>query len=438
MIKNIFLEKIVLPIGDKFFNTSFSYSLNYWRKFKYFSELELEKFQEIQLKNQLEFAIKNVSKYKGILYSSSETASQLLTKFPILTKDVLKENIDELNIDSKEKITKIFSSGSTGVSTSVNMNKKDLMSIQSLSFHIWELCGYKIGDAVIQTGISPNRTLFKKLKDIFFGTIYISAFALKERDLIFICKKLSKNKNITIIGYPSSINIIANYALENNFKIKISKVIGLGDALFTHHKKNIEKAFQCKIMETYGSSEGFQIGFQVDLNYMYIFTPQVYLELLDDNGFPVKDGEIGNVVVTRLDNKHMPLIRYKLGDLAIKLPKEKYPSKRKYNFPLLEKVVGRNTDVVLLPNDSKMVVHSFTGIFEHIDGIKQFKIIQKDRNGIIIQYIPSKKFTEAILKTIIIKLQEYIQNKSFLIEFEKVNEIKSYKSGKPQIVESLL
>ena len=129
-------------------------------------------------------------------------------------------------------------------------------------------------------------------------------------------------------------------------------------------------------------------------------SPHVYLEILDNMNQPVKDGQLGNVVVTRLDGYSMPLIRYKIGDLAIKLPKNKYPKKREFNYPLLEKIIGRETDIILLPNGEKMVVHSFTGIFEYIPEIKQFQVLQENINTITIKYIKSEKFTPIILNKI--------------------------------------
>ncbi len=430
--------RFILPFGDIVFKGNFIKSLRFWRKFKDFSQKDLEDYQKKALKKKLQFANENIIKYKDILLSDNDTIEEMLLKFPILTKTDLKVNPNILISNSKEKSTKISSSGSTGESTTVFMNIKDLTSLQALQFHLWELCGYKIGMPVLQTGISPKRSLLKKLKDIFFGTMYISAFSLTEKQLQTICKKLNKNKLYTIIGYPSSVNIIASYILENDLDLSIARFIGIGDAMLSKYKLNIKKALKCEIYEMYGTSEGFQIGFQYDLKYMYQYSPQVYLELLDDNDNEVKDGEIGNVVVTRLDNYNMPLIRYKIGDLAIKLPKEHYPKKRKYNFPLLEKVVGRNTDIVILPDNRKMVVHSFTGIFEYIVEIKQFKIIQKDKSGILIEYIPADNFENNILANIKRKLQKHIANEEFYIEFIEVTSIKSAVSGKTQLIKSYL
>ena len=437
-MNNFLLEKIALPIGDLILKSNFVKSLNFWRSFDSLSELELISHQEKQLKNQLLYAQKHISKYKGIKINLNKKADEIIKSFPILTKDDLRSNPKSLQINNNQHVSRIYSSGSTGVSTWVSMNKSDLMSIQSLSIHLWELCGYKLGNPILQTGISPKRSRLKKMKDLFFGLHYVSAFTLSTDDLKKICSILSKNNKYTLVGYPSSLNIIAEYIIENNINLKLKTVIGLGDKLFDHYKKNIQKAFGCKIHETYGSSEGFQIGFQADLDYMYLYTPQVYLELLDDNNNPVKEGEIGNVVVTRLENKHMPLIRYKLGDLAIMLPKDKYPPNRKFNFPLIEKVIGRNTDVVILPDNRKLIVHSFTGIFEYIPEIKQFKIIQKNRKSMTVQFIPDDNFTKEVLNNSKLKLQKIINNNNFKIYFEEVSLIEGKKSGKPQIIESYI
>ena len=437
-MNNFLLEKIALPLGDLILKTNFIKNLNFWRSFDSLSELELINYQEKQLKNQLLYAQKYVSKYKGIKIDLNKKANEIIKSFPILTKDDLRSNPKFLQINNNQHVSRIYSSGSTGVSTWVSMNKSDLMSIQSLSIHLWELCGYKLGNPILQTGISPKRSRLKKMKDLFFGVHYVSAFTLTKDDLKKICSRLSRNNKYTLVGYPSSLNIIAEYIIENNINLKLMTIIGLGDKLFDHYKKNIEKAFGCKIHETYGSSEGFQIGFQADLDYMYLYTPQVYVELLDDKNNPVKEGEIGNVVVTRLDNKHMPLIRYKLGDLAIVLPKEKYPINRKFNFPLIEKVIGRNTDVVILPDNRKLIVHSFTGIFEYIPEIKQFKIIQKNRKSMTVQFIPDDNFTKEVLKNCKLKLQKIINNNNFKIFFEEVSVIEGKRSGKPQIIESYI
>jgi phenylacetate-CoA ligase len=176
---------------------------------------------------------------------------------------------------------------------------------------------------------------------------------------------------------------------------------------------------------------------QYDLDYLYQMSPYVYMELLDDAGEQVPDGQIGHVVVTNLDSFAMPMIRYRIGDLAIKLPKAAYPANRALQLPLLQKVVGRDTDLVKTRSGKYMVVHSFTGIFEHLPQISQFCVVQHHLDAIDILYIPGEGFNPSILDHVQQKIHEFL-GEPLPIRFQEVSEIAPTKSGKPQLIVSHL
>ncbi|QTE23060.1 hypothetical protein [Polaribacter cellanae] len=434
---NNFLEKIIIPLGDFLNKSTFKKDLIKWRNIDQLNTLELEVLQKNNLFKILTHAVNNTKLYNHIELVEKNPYKSL-KEFPVLTKEKLRESTDKLITENIKKLTKISSSGSSGVSSSVYMNSRDLSTLRAGLIHWWEWYGYKLGNPIIQTGISPNRGFLKKTKDYLFRTIYVSAFAHSEVQILTILQKISKKKYYILVGYASSLNVFANVAENNNLNIQFKSVISLGDKLFNHYRKNIEKTFKCKIYDTYGSAEGFLIGAEFDLPFMYILSPQCYIEILDDNDNPVPNGIMGNIVVTRLDGFAMPLIRYKIGDLGILLPKEKYPINRKFNYPLLQQIVGRDTDIVKTKNGKTLVVHSFTGVFEYISDIKQFKVVQKSLDGILIEYIKAESFNKNILPTITNKLQQSIQDNSFKIDYKEVKSILPSKSGKPQIIKSYL
>ena len=405
------------------------------------SEFELTKLQEKNIRKITKSALENVPFYKQLNISLND-ALPLIQQFPVIDKHDIR-NYKEQLISTKHQSKKLISyssSGSSGVQTTVYMTKEEQSIIRGILTHWWEWSGYSIGNSIVQTGITPNRGLQKSLKDMLFKTIYLNAFSHTEEQLKRICSKIEKHPNkFYIAGYASSLNILAEYATEHKFDIQIRAAISLGDKLFKHYRKQIESIFKTKVFDTYGTNEGLMIAAQDDLEYYYILSPHVYVEILDDENNVVPDGEMGNVVVTRLDNYAMPLIlRYKVGDLAIKLPRSEYPNERKYQYPLLKTVIGRETDVIILPDNTKMVVYSFTGIFEYIPEISQFKVIQEDKKGIIIEYIKSETFHVSALDRIKIELKKYIQNDLFTITLKEVNYITPTKSGKPQLIESRL
>ena len=439
MIYNKLIENLFLPLGDFMNKSSYLKQLKYWRKVDGLSEIELENLQKKNLKNILEHTVNTVSKYNSIQLKGKDPY-RWLEGFPILTKDDIRGNSDSLlsNKVNKANLISYSSSGSSGIQSTVFMDKKEQSIIRAILSHWWEWSGYKVGDSIVQTGMSPNRGFLKSIKDSLFKTKYITAFSLTEKQLETLFKELNNTNNYYLAGYASSLNIIAEYALEHNYSIHFKAAISFGDKMFNHYKKNVEKAFTTKVYDTYGCNEGFLIASQKDLEYKYIMSPHVYLEILDDDNNPLPDGELGHVVVTRLDGFSMPLIRYKIGDLAIKLPKEKYPENRAFNYPLLEKIIGRDTDIVLLSENKKLTVHSFTGIFEYVLEIKQFKVIQEQLGEITIEYIKDKGFNKDVLVSVTKELQKYILDEEFKIRYKEVTYIAASKSGKPQIVESKL
>jgi phenylacetate-CoA ligase len=404
------------------------------------STLELNELQRKNLSEVLAYAVKKVPFYTYLNIELNGNPYEDLKKFPITTKDTLRDHEDALisNDFTKGKLLASYSSGSSGIQSRIFMNKKEKSSNWGILLNIWMDQGYAFGDPVLQTGMSPSRGILKSIKDVLFKTTYINAFSHSEYELKKAVLKSVKKKNIVLIGYASSLNVIAEIVLKDNLNLQVKSSISFGDKLFDSYKKNIEKAVHVKVKESYGSNEGLMIAFQKDLEFMYIMSPHVYVEILDDEGNPVEDGEMGNIVVTRLDAFSMPLIRYKIGDLGILLPKEEYPKERKYQYPLLKKIIGRETDVVYLKNKKRLTVHSFTGVFEFIPEIKQFKVIQENTAGILIEYIKEKGFSNEILKKITEEIQKQINDSSFQIRYVEVDTIPPTKSGKPQIVESRL
>lgn len=436
------LRRFVLPLGDIFFGGNYLKTLKKWNTYDTLPESTLLDIQKEKLEQILRYTLKNVPYYKNIAYDEDISSYENLKKFPILTKELLRkerENLvsEEFNIND---LKKNFSSGSSGIQSYSYSEKKNVFYLQGLSYHWYMWGGFGFGNSVLQFGISPNRTLPKKLKDIFFRVNYQEAFSLNDSDYKRIYNDLKKDKTEFIIGYPSAINQLAEYLNKNNLQHSIKTIISLGDKLFGHFEDNFKKAFDNPlVIDTYGCAEGFLIACRYDTPYYYISAPHVYVEIVDDNGQEVEDGELGHVLVTCFTNLAQPFIRYKLGDLAVKLPKEKYPENRKFNYPLLERIVGRETDVVKTPNGKTLIVHSFTGIIEYYPDIKQYQIIQESINEIVIKYITDNliPLKDNTLQEIEHKINTLTDN-TVKVVFEKTDFIANSPSGKPQIIKSLL
>jgi phenylacetate-CoA ligase len=429
MLYNRILVNVVLPIGDFIFESRYKKSLIEVEKTLGQDRESILEAQRLNLKDILTYACKESEYYRNLRIEAKDDLYSQIKAFPILTKEIIRSNYQNI-ITQKSDLIKNSTSGSSGIQTEIYIDKKEQSLFRAIQTTWWKWAGYKIGAPMFQTGLAISRSLEKRLKDFFFRTHYQFAFGLSEINTEKGLNWALKSKPF-LGGYASSLHVLSE--LAENKGIRMKSAVSWGDKLFDHYRKNIERVFGCKVYETYGTGEGLMLGAQKDLDYLYIMDPYFVVELLDDEGNDVKDGEIGHVVVTSLIHKVMPLIRYKVGDLAIKLPMNQYPQHRELGLSLFQKIIGRETDIVETPFGKKLIVHSFTGVFEYFPEIKQFQVVQRNKDLLIVRYVVGDDFKPDVLDKIKNQL-DTLAEESLNIDFLRVDEILPSKSGKPQIV----
>jgi hypothetical protein len=88
-------------------------------------------------------------------------------------------------------------------------------------------------------------------------------------------------------------------------------------------KARISKIFHCKTLNHYGSTEMGYGGALECGNFggLHVRAPDLYFEIIDPkSGKPAPPGEEGELVLTTLTRRGMPLIRYRTGDFSRFVP----------------------------------------------------------------------------------------------------------------------
>jgi phenylacetate-CoA ligase len=293
-----------------------------------------------------------------------------------------------------------------------------------------------LGDPVFQMGITPQRGVIKTAKDILLRTDYRQAYHMDDARLASAVGRIRRRPGVMLLGYASSLTLIARTARSlGATDIRPRGIVSWGDKLFEQSRRLIEETFGTRVHDTYGCTEGFMIAGQCPSLRYHVTSPQVYLELLDDSlEREVPVGQPGHVVATRLDAYAMPLIRYYLGDLAVREdPGIRCDCGR--SLPLLRQVIGRDTDIVRTRSGKYLIVHFFTGVFEHVPEIRQFRVLQRDLDAMEVEYIPDRGFTAEVLHRVEQRIHAHL-HEPFPIRFREVDRIPPTASGKPQIVQS--
>ena len=429
-----FLVKIILPIAEKLLSIPFTSVLREWKKLEKLDSETIQSYQQNKLSFLLNHATNTVPGYRSL------RSDLLLSDFPIATKEMYR-NREEIWISSLFNSKNLIvekSSGSSGIQGKVYMTKMESMRSLAHQTYLWSWSGYEPGQRLLQLGITPNRGILKTIKDFFFRVTYKQAFNLDPTDVLKTLKYVERKSSSMIFGgYASGLyeysNLAKRYGIKN---VKFKSIISWGDKMFDHYRTSIEAQFDTKVYDTYGCTEGLMIAGQCEYQSYHILSPHVYIEILDDDDNPVPDGKMGHVVITRLDAFAMPLIRYKLGDLAIKAAcTESCQCGRP--FPMLKKIIGRDTDLVKTPTGKTLIVHFFTGVLEHITEIEQFQVVQYTTQEFEIRYLT--KQPSEVIKNLLLKLHNELEVKaaeSLNIRFTQVDIIPPSPSGKPQIIVS--
>lgn len=114
-------------------------------------------------------------------------------------------------------------------------------------------------------------------------------------------------------------------------------------------RRKIEEMLQLKAYNSYGLSEmnGPGVAFEcVHQTGMHVWEDAFFVEILDPETLePVKEGELGEVVMTTLTREGMPIIRYRTKDLCRFVPGE-CPCGRAHRR--LDRIAGRADDMMII------------------------------------------------------------------------------------------
>jgi phenylacetate-CoA ligase len=432
------LRNIVLPTGDLALGHRMIKRLRFLEDAQWWDSDRLNDYRDRSLRSLIHLAYQEVPFYRGLMRNAGVKPDDVvcrsdLYKLPIVTKEMLRSGYPQLTTrETGRKTYEVCTSGSTGTNFCVAEDPETAGRHRASFLLALEWSGWRIGDRHLQTGMTPDRSLEKRVKDTLLGCYYVSAFDLSDTRLDKMLELLDRRSIQYLWGYPGSLYCLARQALKKGWNRPLKSVVTWGDNLYSHYRKTIERAFTTRVFDTYGCAEGMQVSAQCGQDNAYhIHALDVIVEFLDDEGNPVRSGQPGNILLTRLYPGPMPLIRYRVGDVGIAGNGHRCSCGRGYD--LMESIQGRDTDVVITPTGNRLIVHFFTGILEHFPEIESFQVVQESMESMVIRIVPTEQFSEESSDRIVAALQEK-EATGIRIEIELVDRIPLTLGGKRRFV----
>lgn len=408
--------------------------MNEARKVQSFSPLDLKKFQQKKFSSLIN-ENRNLPYLRQVLSTNRvDVKSSILddlSKFPIINKRFVSENIIQFNDKKNKFLSSRSTSGSTGEPFTFFRDRHSLASMDAVMYNAYSWHGISTGDRQVRFWGVPfdhKKRREAYLKDLLMNRVRLSAFDLSESSLLEFHDKFNKFKPAYIYGYPSLIYEFAKFIKVKNITLdtkRIKAIVVTGEKLMQDQRKLIENVFNAGVVEEYGCSEIGVMAFECRKGNLHVMSSNVIIEVINENE-SVFD-EPGEIVVTELNAKTFPFIRYKIGDIGT-LKKDLCPCG--LSWPILNIKEGRIDDYIITPDGNKVydavLAYTFNKYKEHII---QFKAYQRSLDTIDIQIVTNNSFKETILKKISEELSLRISEK-ISINFTVVDKIEREKSGK--------
>lgn len=406
---------------------------------------QIAKLQELKLQKLVHHAYNHVPYYRDMFLRLGLRPADIrsitdLQKIPLLGKQDVRENLyfDMLSDNHKKKqILKVTTSGSTGEPFVCFADKHQLEIRWASTLRSMEWTGYTFGDRQLRLwhqtlGMSLTQVVRERIDAIFNRRTFIPAFEMSDKNLKQFARTLQKVKPALIDGYAESFNFLAHYLKEYSFEgLKPKGIISSAQMLPEQSREIIEKKFHCKVFDKYGSREFSGIAYECDAHDGHHVAGESYIVEILKNGIPALPGEVGEVVITDLNNFCMPFIRYRVGDLAVAMENGSVCACGR-GLPKIGKIEGRVQAIIIGSNGRYIPGTFFAHFFKDFDYIiRQYQVRQEKIGHIQLKLIKAPRFDQETLDKALTTLKGYLGTET-VIDVEFVEKIAMVRTGKHQ------
>lgn len=197
-------------------------------------------------------------------------------------------------------------------------------------------------------------------------------------------------------GYLSTYgtNAAALLALAEKKQIRLPWLREIGtfaEVLPPGTREAARRVWGVPLVDGYSASEFGFVAFECrEARRMHVQSESVLLEILRDDGSPCEPGELGRVVMTALHAFYMPLIRYDIGDYAALGE----PCDCGRGLPVLERVVGRVRNMLVLPNGDRFWPRFGSITLGDVAPLEQFRLVQKSLERLELEFTSKRELTQ--------------------------------------------
>jgi len=356
---------------------------------------------------------------------------------PILDKETLRKNQPSLVSDllPKRGVSENTSGGSTG--QPVRFLQDRAMQEYSRAINLWFNSWFGLVPG------SKEIRLWGSERDIFQGSIgfknhmnnlvmrrrWLNAFRMGPENMKDFIARINGFKPDFIFAYAEAIYRLAQFIEKIGIEVHRPRcVITSAGVLFPFMREKIESIFHCPVYNYYGSREVGAIACECkEQKGLHVSSLTHHIEILRDDGTAATEGESGEIVITLMTNRSMPLVRYRIGDRGA-IDRTRCRCGR--SMFRLTSVNGRSSDMFVRKDGGLVHGEFFTHLLYHIPTLEQFQVIQESLDDIVFRLAINGSSLSLHQEEDIKHKVSLVMGYSVRVRFEYTNEIMPTASGK--------
>lgn len=350
----------------------------------------IKAFQEEKLGETLRYLEANSPYYKRMFQSFGVNISKIkhiedLVTIPFTEKkDMQLFNDDFLCVPRHKVIDYITTSGTLGDPVTFCCTEKDLQRLALNEKKSFECAGVVPGD-IVQLMVTLDKRFMAGMA-YFLGLRQLGAGCVRVGNGIpeLQWDTIMRIKPDSIMCVPSFILRLIEYAEQHGIDYKnssIRRIIGIGEGLRNQDfslnllGQRIKEKWDVDLFATYSSTEMGATFSECPYGMGGHVHPElIIVEIIGENGFPVPDGEAGEIVITTLGVEGMPLLRFRTGDIAAKRTEKCRCGRNSYR---LTPIIGRKNNMIKLKGTT-IYPPAIADVLNNSDFIENYVIFVQD------------------------------------------------------------
>ncbi len=413
------------------------------RKTQWLRRSEMMELQDEKLRRLVRHVYRNVPYYRHRMRQAGITSQDIrgqadLDKLPFLTKNDVREHLyfDILSENhNKSEVLRITTSGSTGEPFVCYADRAQLEFRWAATLRSQEWTGYEFGDPCVRLwhqtiGMSKAQVLRERLDAAMMRRKFIPVFEMSATKLEAMVREIAEHNPVLIDGYAEALDFLAHYLkTQGNVSLRPQAMMSSAQTLPKASRQLIEEAFGCKVFDKYGSREFSGIAYECEAHQGHHVVGEGFIVEILRDGEPAKPGEVGEVVITDLNNYCLPFVRYRIGDLAVATdPRLECPCGR--GLPLMGAIEGR-VQSIIRGTDGRYVPGTFFSHFlkGYDHAIQRFQVVQERAGALVFRVVRGGRYSDQALQEILATFRQYLGD-DMMIDVELVEEVQMVRTGK--------